>query len=308
MFSTDRLRALAAVAEHGSIAAAARVLHVTPSGVSQQLARLEREAGRPLLEPDGRTVRLTQAGRVLAGHAARVGAQLEQARADLDDLGEEVLGPLRLGGVGTALRTLVPPALAALLAGHPRVEPSVGDGEAVALLPRLMRGELDLVVVESWSPRPLALPAGAAVERLVREEVRVALAGRHPLAERARVRLEELADESWASCPTGTEPYESLVQVARASGFDPRIPYTLTEMPTQLELVRSGLAVALVPETARYPETPGVRFVPVEQGLHRDITAVWREGADDPPVRAFLEAIRTGAGRLTSGGSETAWS
>ncbi|WP_026123285.1 LysR family transcriptional regulator [Nocardiopsis chromatogenes] len=302
MFSTDRLRALAAVAEHGSVAAAARALHVTPSGVSQQLAKLEREAGRPLLEPDGRTVRLTQAGRVLAGHAARVAEQLRRARADLDDLGEEVLGPLRVGGVGSALRTLVPAALASLLALHPRVEPSSRDGEAVELLPLLMRGDLDVLVVESWSPRPLALPAGAGVERLVREEVRVGLAEDHPLAGRDRVGLEELADEAWASCAPGTEPYESLVQVARACGFDPRIPHTLTEMPTQLALVRAGLAVALVPDLGRYPETPGVRFVPAEPGLARDITAIWREGAEAPPVRAFREALGAVSARMLRAG------
>ncbi|MFC7743369.1 LysR family transcriptional regulator [Nocardiopsis composta] len=119
MFSIERLRALAAVAQYGSIAKAAQARHVTPSGMSQQLAKLEREAGRRLLEPDGRTVRLTLAGRVLAGHADQVLAQLARARRDLDDLGEEVMGPLRIGGVGSAVRSLLAGALSRLLAAHP---------------------------------------------------------------------------------------------------------------------------------------------------------------------------------------------
>ncbi|HEV7629286.1 MAG TPA: LysR family transcriptional regulator, partial [Streptomyces sp.] len=59
MLNLERLRALHAVAVHGSVARAALALHVTPSGVSQQLAKLERESGHRLLEPHGRSVRLT---------------------------------------------------------------------------------------------------------------------------------------------------------------------------------------------------------------------------------------------------------
>ncbi|MFE7117369.1 LysR family transcriptional regulator, partial [Streptomyces sp. NPDC057654] len=119
MFSVDRLRALAAVAAHGSIARAAESLHITPSGLSQQLAKLEREAGHALLEPQGRSVRITHAGRVLAAHAERVLGQLAAAEADLHDLNDEVLGPLRIGGVGSAVRTLLPRTLESRAAAPP---------------------------------------------------------------------------------------------------------------------------------------------------------------------------------------------
>ncbi|WP_017595385.1 LysR substrate-binding domain-containing protein [Nocardiopsis potens] len=295
MFSIERLRALVAVAEHGSIAKAAQARNVTPSGMSQQLAKLEREAGRPLLEPDGRTVRLTLAGRVLVGHAERVLDRLARARRDLDDLGEEVMGPLRIGGVGSAVRTLLVGALSRLLAEHPRVEPRVRDGEVDDLLPWLMRGELDLVLVESWASRPIPLPAGVSAVDLVDEEVYVAFPeGRGP-AGRDRVALEELADAVWASCPPGTGPCEGLVQAARAAGFEPRISFSLTELPTQMALVEAGLAVALVPEMGRSPGPEGVRFVPVRPSLRRTISAAWRTAAEAPPVTACVDALRAAA-------------
>ncbi|GAA1104315.1 LysR family transcriptional regulator [Nocardiopsis composta] len=292
MFSIERLRALAAVAQYGSIAKAAQARHVTPSGMSQQLAKLEREAGRRLLEPDGRTVRLTLAGRVLAGHADQVLAQLARARRDLDDLGEEVMGPLRIGGVGSAVRSLLAGALSRLLAAHPRVEPSVRDGEAVDLLPWLMRDELDLVLIESWTSRPIPLPAGVSAVDLVDEEVCVALPEGHPLSGRDRVGLEELAEEAWASCPPGTEPCEALIQAARAAGFEPRISFSLTELPTQLALVEAGLTAALVPEMGRTPGPPGVRFVPLRSPLRRTVRAAWRAAAETPPVTACVDALR----------------
>ena len=263
--------------------------------MSQQLAKLEREAGRRLLEPDGRTVRLTPAGRVLADHAAAVLHRLARARSDLDDLGEEVMGPLRIGGVGSAVRTLLAGALSRLRADHPRVAPRVRDGEVVDLLPRLMRAEADLLLIESWTSRPVALPAGVAARDLVDEEVAVALPDSHPLAQRDRVGLRDLADADWATCLPGTEPYEALVQAGRAAGFEPRTTFALTEMPTQLALVGAGLAAALVPEMGRSPGADGVRFVATEPALRRRVRVAWRAGADTPVVRACVSALEVSA-------------
>ncbi|PJN39228.1 LysR family transcriptional regulator [Streptomyces sp. CB02959] len=299
MFSIDRLRALAAVAAHGSIAQAARALHLTPSGVSQQLAKLEREAGHSLLQPHGRSVRLTHAGRVLAAHADRLIAQLASAEADLAALGSEVLGPVRIGGVGSAVRTLLPDALAALAAAHPRLVPTVVDGEAVDLLPRLAGGELDLLLVESWAPRPLTVPEGITLRTLVSEEVYVALSAHHPLADRATLDLTapadlgELADTAWACCPPGTEAYEALVQTLRARGIEPDIRHLLADHPTQLALVSRNLTACLAPAMSRRPAPPGVRFLPTRPALRRDIRVAWPARVQSPPVRACLSALAT---------------
>ena len=279
---------------HGTIAGAARALHMTPSGMSQQLNKLEREAGKPLLEPVGRSVRLTLAGRVLVDHAARVLAQVSEAQADLADLDREILGPLRLGGVGSAVRTLLPGALSVLLAEHPRLAPTVRDGEVVSLLPLLLRGDLDLVLAESWSSRPVALPAGVRTVELLDERVCLALPAAHALTGRAAVDLAELDQPGglpWASCPQGTEPYEAILQAVRARGVEPDIRYTLAEIPSQLELVASGLAVALVPDLGQRTSPEGVRFVPTDPALRRTIRAVWRADADTPAVRACVSAL-----------------
>ncbi|MGI5352424.1 LysR family transcriptional regulator [Streptomyces sp. CA-250714] len=291
MFSSDRLRALDAVAVHGSLARAAAALHITPSGVSQQLAKLEREAGHKLLEPQGRGVRLTHAGRVLAEHAARVVAQLTAAESDLADLGDEVLGPLRLGGVGSCLRALLPDVLATLTEAHPRLRPTVVDGEAVDLVPLLLSGELDLLLIESWHSRPMPLPEGVRVRTLAVEEVQVALPARHPLAGRDTLDLAELDGTSWSSCPVGTEPYEALVQALRARGVEPKVRYAVTEYATQLAFVAGGLTAALVPGMARRPCPSGVRFVSVRPPLRREVRAAWRAGGDSPAVRACLAAL-----------------
>lgn len=311
MFSLERLRALDAVAVHGTIARAAESLHVTASGVSQQLAKLERESGHRLLEPHGRSVRLTHAGKVLAAHAARVCAQVAEAEADLADLQDEILGPLRLGGVGSSLRALLPEVLTTLTASHPRLAPTVVDGEVVELVPGLVGGELDLLLIESWSSRPIRLPQGLAVRTLVVEDVQLAVPDAHPLAGRERVGLAELgglagsagsagsvgSDRAavWASCPVGTEPYEGLTQALREVGLEPEVRYQVTEYATQLALVRGGLCVSLVPEMAQRPCPPGVRFVPVRPVVRRTVQAAWRSRAESPAVRACVAALADAA-------------
>src|SRR3954447_4885462 len=115
-----RLELLLELSRLGSMAAVADAMHVTTSTVSQQIAVLAREAGVALLEPDGRRVRLTPAGRRLADHAVTVLAALEAARADLDpDAAPE--GEVRVAAFATAVRTSLLPVVRTLAADHPDV-------------------------------------------------------------------------------------------------------------------------------------------------------------------------------------------
>ena len=112
MIDARRLRVLREVAEHGTLAAAADALHLTPSAVSQQLAALEREVGQPVVERNGRGVRLTGAAEVLVGHANLVLAQLEAAEADVAAFADGIVGTVRVAGFATALAEIAAPAAA----------------------------------------------------------------------------------------------------------------------------------------------------------------------------------------------------
>src|SRR5690349_6156146 len=116
-----RLTVLAAIARTGGVLAAAEVLHVTPSAVSQQLARLEREAGLALVVRGGRRLELTPAGEVLAEHGRRVVEELAAASETLAELTESVTGTITLASFVTATATVVAPALPGLQAEHPGI-------------------------------------------------------------------------------------------------------------------------------------------------------------------------------------------
>src|SRR5580658_9686092 len=98
-----RLELLLELSRLGSMRAVAETMHITTSTVSQQLAVLAREAGTPLIEPAGRRVRLTPAGRRLAGHAVTILAALEAARLDLDPAAAPT-GTVRVAAFASAVR------------------------------------------------------------------------------------------------------------------------------------------------------------------------------------------------------------
>lgn len=222
MLNLDRLRTLSAVARHGSVSAAAEGLHVTTSAVSQQLAKLERETGQQLLAKNGRGVRLTDAGRLLADHAVRILSQVELAQADLEAHRGQAVGELRLGAFPTAARGLFPGALARLRVDHPQLRPRLTEMEPDASVRGVVRGDIDLGVVLDWHNRPLSLPEGLAKAPILDDPADVAMPADHPLARRRSVVLEDFADDEWISWPQGEFCHDWLMFTLRGQGIEPR--------------------------------------------------------------------------------------
>ena len=287
----DRLRVFAALAEHGSIAAAAAALHLTGPAVSQHLRKLERETGCRLIEPDGRGVRLTAAGHVLAGHARTIGHAFSDAEHDLAEIHGLVAGPLRVGSIATVLRGPVSAALHALVTEYDRLEPVVRDGEVPDLIGELRARRLDVAVIESWTGTPARMPPGLRVTPLLREDVRLAVPENHRLAGQEVIQLGELDGETWASCPADIGGHEAILHALRAHNIEADIRYRVSDFPTQLSLVAAGLTLAAVPRLGRDPY-PAVRYVPTDPPLFRDIAAVTNTDAETPTIRLFLDTVR----------------
>ena len=295
MITWDRLRIFAALAEHGSITATAAALHLTGPAVSQHIRKLEREAHCRLVEPDGRGVRLTAAGHVLATHARTISHAVSDAEHDLADIHGLIAGPLRIGAIATTLRGIVPAALRVLLAAHERLEPVVRNGENPDLIADLRARRLDVAIIESWTGTPARMPPGVRITPLLREDVRIAVPEDHRLAGRDVIRLDELEGETWTACPTGSGENEAVLYALREHNIEADIRYRIADFPTQLSLVAAGLTLAAVPRLGRTPLHPGVRFIPSAPELFRDVAALTNTDAETPTVRVFLDALLTEA-------------
>ncbi|MFD5812979.1 LysR family transcriptional regulator [Streptomyces sp. NPDC127038] len=293
MLNLERLRTLDALARHGSVSGAAEGLHVTTSAVSQQMSKLEREVGQQLLAKNGRGVRLTDAGRLLAEHAARILSQVELAQSDLEAQRGRVAGELRLSAFPTAARGLFPAALAQLRAEHPGLRVRSSELEPEAGVAGVVRGDLDLAVVLDWYNKPMPLPDGLVKASILDDPADVALPAGHRLAGRSEVDLGDFADDEWITWGEGEFCHEWLMFTLRSQGVEPRVGHRAGETHTQLGLVAAGLGVCVAPLLGRHPMPEGVVTVPVRQRVRRHVYVVWRADADRrPSIRAAVDALR----------------
>jgi DNA-binding transcriptional LysR family regulator len=296
MLNLERLRTLDALARHGSVSGAAEGLHVTTSAVSQQMSKLEREVGQQLLAKNGRGVRLTDAGRLLAEHAARILSQVELAQSDLEAQRGQVVGELRLAAFPTAARGLFPTALAALRAAHPGLRVRSSELEPEQGVAGVIRGDLDLAIVLDWYNKPMPLPDGLVKAPILDDPADVAMPAGHPLADRDEVDLGEFADDEWITWGEGEFCHEWLMYTLRSRGVEPIVGHRAGETHTQLGLVAAGLGVCIAPLLGRQPMPAGVVTVPLKQGVRRHVYVVWRADADRrPSIRAAVEALRAAA-------------
>lgn len=292
MLSLERLKALRAVYEHGSIRAAARSLHVTPSALSQQIAKLQQEVGSALTASQGRGVRLTPAGLLLAERAEAILQLVARAESDLRVLDTEVLGVVRVGSFTSASRVIVPRAINELHKNHPQLEIRFQANEAEELIEAVHSGALDLALVDSYDGSPISIPAGVDVQALHRDVVDVALPRNHPLATHRRIALEQLGDVPWVAWRPGLTFADWLVQTMRRRGIEPNIQYEVPEFATQLAFVAAGLGAAVVPRLANVWVPASVALVEVEPVLGREILAIERRDGDRPAVRAVIDALQ----------------
>src|SRR5690349_19073671 len=214
MVDLRRLRALRAVADHGTLAAAADALHLTPSAVSQQLAALEREAGHRLLEPAGRSVRLTPAAAVLLRHADAVFAQLEQLDSELAAHAAGA-GEVRVGAFPSAVAGLVAPAAGRLREAAPGVRLTVLEAETDESVLRLGRRDIDVAVAMECSAAPQPGDGRFHREALLGDILDAALPRDHRLAGGGPVRLADLEGESFVAPPVGWSCDEVLTAGCR---------------------------------------------------------------------------------------------
>jgi len=293
MFDTTRLRVFREVVERGSFSAAAESLSFTQPAVSRQIATLEREAGTQLLQRMPRGIRLTEAGRILLGHTEAILGRMSAAQTQIDAVARLEAGRLRIGSFSTANATVVPKAIAAFSREHPEVELSLTEGVSSSLIPRLRAGELDVAL--ATDPLEHELEDLDAVD-LVEDPMLVALPLGHRLADKPRLRLRDLREETWIE---GERPDcgRPLFRACAIAGFEPRIRFGAEQWLGKQGLVAAGVGVTLIPGLA----VAGVRDDIVLRSLAdaptRRVVALLPEGYRAPAAEPFVDVLRAEAGR-----------
>jgi DNA-binding transcriptional LysR family regulator len=267
-----RLQTFVEVVRRGTFAGAADALSFTPSAVSQQMAKLEAEAGMPLLAREGNGVQLTEAGRLLHEHAVVIIDSVHRARISLIALQAEQVKRLRIAACPVAAGAVVPRALRLLRRRLPGAELMLEETGA----PDALRA--DRADVGVWLA-PADEPADPALAETVLDSgpLLVALPADHPLT-----RFGELDDEALAATPRICGDSRWRVQSLRA----------------QLALVSAGEGYALVPAPAADPLPAGVALRQLAGAPAWELRAA-RPAHEVPSVGtlAAIEALRAAADR-----------
>ncbi|OIV38437.1 LysR family transcriptional regulator [Mangrovactinospora gilvigrisea] len=288
-----RLRILQMVAEHGTVTAAARALHYTPSAVSYQLRQLAAELGVELVVHQGRGIRLTNAARILLRHVERLQEQWETARAELATAGAEPTGQLTLCGFSTAASRLLPPAAAALRDSYPRLSVRIIEAEPSRCYELLLAEDADLALVVVTVDSPPVTDRRFDQRPLLDDPLDLVVPEGHRLIRQERVTLADAAEEQWIVGKPGSTYFQLVLTACISAGFAPHIAHHADEWDTGTALVAHGLGVILVPRLALLREDLPVVRLPLhgEPAPARRILAVTRLGAR--PTPALVHAVDT---------------
>ncbi|WP_028707462.1 LysR family transcriptional regulator [Propionicicella superfundia] len=279
------LELLRELADRGTITAVAEATFRSPSAVSQQLHTAERAFGVPLVEPDGRRLRLTRAGQVLAAGAVGVAVTLAQVQRDLDALQDEPAGAVSVAALPSAAEYLVPPLLMGRADSPIRIEVADEDVSEADFATRAADHDIvighSLTDVPPWADR-------VAVEVLVREPLDVALPVGHRLAGRVGLTAADLGGEDWIGVPLGF-PFDTVrIAIENRSGAALNVVQRLRDNRLVEALVAAGLGCAMLPRFTTRPRPDLVTIPLTDVRSERSILAL---GRPDRFARAAVRAV-----------------
>lgn len=285
-----QLEYLVLVAQERSFTRAAARGNVAQPALSRQIAKLEAELGLPLVDRTTRRVSMTPAGVAMVGHAERVLAELEAARALAARATAVLTGRVELGVTTTPGSIDVPALLAEFHARYPDVDLIVREDLSVRLVEALRADRLDLAFVSGVAP---AARERLTLRPLARDPLLVVVGAAHRLAGRDAVRIADLRDERFVAFPPGATIRDAIAEAAQRAGFTPRVSFESAETARTRAIVAHGLAVAVLPRSDALAPGPPVVALPIRgEALHHDLFVATRTGRRlSPAAAAFLRGV-----------------
>jgi DNA-binding transcriptional LysR family regulator len=263
---------------------------VTQPTVSSAIAELEQEMGVRLFHR-GRQVELTLEGRTLIDYAVQVEDLLDEARERVTGGLPQAGDSFRFGAIDAAVIYLLPEILRDYVVGHPEVELAIEVGPTSRdLVEHVLanRAEFAIISLPYEHPRLQTLA-------VLRDEMPLVVGPSHPLAQRRRVRVADIADEPFILFQPDSVSRRIVDEHFAEAGFSPRVVMAMRSPEAMRKLVEAGVGISFLPRVAVAESlTAGpLRQVRISGlSLHRQIGLAWRRGRYfGPAVRALIEAF-----------------
>ena len=285
-----QLEIFLAVARDGQVTRAANTLHLTQSATSMALAQLEKQLDTALFEREGRTLKLTERGRLLLAEAPELLARVRQLPALLGGQSGELRGELRVAASTTVGRYLLAPALAAFAQAHPAVAVQLTIGNTEAATAALLSHRADIAYVEGS-----VVQAGLVAQMWKTDELEIVGSAhfwkkRSPLLSRA-----ELPKLGWIMREPGSGTREVLESALRAAKLPPaRELLTLDDSEAAVQVVASGTGVACLSRLVVADGLRSRRLLALRApylNLERALRQVTRRGSPSGPIQKALQML-----------------
>jgi len=286
------LRYFLAVAEELNYGRAAERLRIAQPGLSQQIRTLEDIIGTLLFDRSRRTVSLTLAGELFLVEARKTLAQADTALVAAQRAGRGEVGRIAIGYVASAAYTgMLTSLVGSFRRAHPEVELQITEMEMQRQLEALAEDRLDIGFIRP----PVSLPVGITSFPLLQEGVLLALPDTHALAEAESVELASLAADTFITPRhgTGVSFHRHTVKACQAAGFHPLLGPQGQDFVTIASMVAVGLGVALVPQSVRCIQLPGIVYRPVAgPAIVAELALGYRRSEPSPAARNFTQHAR----------------
>jgi DNA-binding transcriptional LysR family regulator len=295
------LEAFLAHADALNFTKSAEHLRISQSVFSRKINRLEEEFGCQLFTRDKRSVELTEYGRVFYDHARSIYANYTKWTLDLKQMKNNKLGLLRIGYLQDLPHHLFPRTIKKFRREFVQIELSYTDCSMTDIIDRLLSNEIDIGVSLSGNFAGHEKISHAA---LLSIPYCVAVSEEHPLSLNEYLSVSDLKDESFIM--NSLDDYgpgsRYVFDICAVAGFEPNVAALTSLVPSMLILVKSGIGISIVANTARQIAPDGVKFIPLdrEQAPPTTLGLLWKTSNSNPAIPAFIDTAQSLVGEVVA--------
>lgn len=253
------LQQISQIMQFKSFTKAAEALHITQPSISKSIKNLENELTAEIFVREGKQIKLTDAGETIMKYATPILHMYDQLVAELHDLTYLDTGNIRIGMPPMAGPSFFPSVIKAFQEQYPGITVKLVEEGARTIKDYIAEGSLEVGVV--------LLPIESEIFDyfpIIEERLKVIMPLAHPLAQRQRIELDELADDRFILFSSGFALHDRIIHECRVTGFEPRVVYESSQWDFIGEMVGAGLGIAMLPDTiCRSLDPSKVRAVPL---------------------------------------------
>lgn len=299
----QQLRCFIAVADELHFGHAAQKLDMLPSALGRYIKLLEEDLGTRLLTRSTRNVSLTAHGALFLPEARDIVSRADDVQKRFQTLARQNAGKLRIGAIDSASISLIPHVLHHFREQWPNIEISFLEDKSSRLLPKLKTGRLDLIFIRPMSGMDSAFES----QFLFYEDVVLAVAENHPLAQKSEINVEDLRDIPLIVPERRVRPhsYDLTLSLFENAGFKPQLIQIADEKQTIINMVAAELGAAVMPRWVKRMAALNIKFIPIGKGYENirsklPMSAVWVKGARDETRDNMMQIVMAELKTLSS--------